>query len=169
MQSKKDKDLVLINVEGPILKVKRADGGDYVLYDNEDSIVDILNPKKFVDFIFNDSPLIYTNGKEIKYKSYAPKDRANRGELARFMFGGGVGKGFLEFSKIDGQWLSPITEEREWQDEVLKEIFPSYPEAAPRWQYMNGLLQIALRYKEQVEVDHGNSSGEEESEDDENG
>jgi hypothetical protein len=34
---------------------------------------------------------------------------------------------------------------------------------------MNGLLQIALIYKEQIEVDHGNSSGEEETEDDENG
>ena len=31
------------------------------------------------------------------------------------------------------------------------------------------LLQIALIYKEQIEIDHGNSSGEEETEDDENG
>ena len=161
MQLKKDKEIVLVNIEGPILKAKKSD--------SEDSIVDILNHKRFVDFIFNDLSITYTDGKNIKYKDFAPKDRANRGELSRFMFGPGVSKGFLEFSKIDGQWLSPVPEEREWQEDALKEIFPSYPVGAPRWQYMNGLIQIALRYKEQIEIDHGNSEGDDESEDDENG
>jgi len=169
MQSEKNKDLILINVEGPLLKVKKADNDDYVLYDSEDSIVDILNHKKFVDFIFNNSPVVYTNGKEIRYKDFAPASRANRGELARFMFGKSVSTGFLEFSKIDGQWLSPVPEEREWQEDVLKEVFPSYPNGAPRWQYLNGLLQIALRYKEHVEVDHGVNYENEELEDEENG
>ena len=168
MQLKKDKEIVLVNIEGPILKAKKSDD-EYVLYDSEDSIVDILNYKRFVDFIFNDLSITYTDGKNIKYKDFAPKDRANRGELSRFMFGPGVSKGFLEFSKIDGQWLSPVPEEREWQEDALKEIFPSYPVGAPRWQYMNGLIQIALRYKEQIEIDHGNSEGDDESEDDENG
>jgi hypothetical protein len=169
MQLKKDKEIVLVNIEGPILKAKRSEEDEYVLYDSEDSIVDILNHKRFVDFIFNDLSITYTDGKNIKYKDFAPKDRANRGELSRFMFGPGVSKGFLEFSKIDGQWLSPVPEEREWQEDALKEIFPSYPVGAPRWQYMNGLIQIALRYKEQIEIDHGNSEGDDESEDDENG
>lgn len=169
MQLKKDKEIVLVNIEGPILKAKRSEDDEYVLYDSEDSIVDILNHKRFVDFIFNDLSITYTDGKNIKYKDFAPKDRANRGELSRFMFGPGVSKGFLEFSKIDGQWLSPVPEEREWQEDALKEIFPSYPVGAPRWQYMNGLIQIALRYKEQIEIDHGNSEGDDESEDDENG
>ena len=169
MQLKKDKEIVLVNIEGPILKAKRSKEDEYVLYDSEDSIVDILNHKRFVDFIFNDLSITYTDGKNIKYKDFAPKDRANRGELSRFMFGAGVSKGFLEFSKIDGQWLSPVPEEREWQEDALKEIFPSYPEGAPRWQYMNGLIQISLRYKEQIEIDHGNSIDLEETEDDENG
>ena len=169
MQLKKDKEIVLVNIEGPILKAKKSEEDEYVLYDSEDSIVDILNHKRFVDFIFNDLSITYTDGKNIKYKDFAPKDRANRGELSRFMFGPGVSKGFLEFSKIDGQWLSPVPEEREWQEDALKEIFPSYPVGAPRWQYMNGLIQIALRYKEQIEIDHGNSEGDDESEDDENG
>ena len=169
MQLKKDKEIVLVNIEGPILKAKKSEEDEYVLYDSEDSIVDILNHKRFVDFIFNDLSITYTDGKNIKYKDFAPKDRANRGELSRFMFGSGVSKGFLEFSKIDGQWLSPVPEEREWQEDALKEIFPSYPVGAPRWQYMNGLIQIALRYKEQIEIDHGNSEGDDESEDDENG
>lgn len=170
MQSKKNTDLVLVNIEGPFLKVKKAEDGDYVLYDNEDSIVDILSYKKFVDFIFNDLSLIYTDGREIKYKDFSPSSRANRGELARFMFGKGVSRSFLEFSKIDGQWLSPVPEEREWQEDALKELFPSYPNSAPRWQYLNGLLQIALIYKEQMEIDHGNSkSDNSEEDDDENG
>ena len=169
MQLKKDKEIVLVNIEGPILKAKRSEEDEYVLYDSEDSIVDILNHKRFVDFIFNDLSITYTDGKNIKYKDFAPKDRANRGELSRFMFGPGVSKGFLEFSKMDGQWLSPVPEEREWQEDALKEIFPSYPEGAPRWQYMNGLIQISLRYKEQIEIDHGNSIDLEETEDDENG
>jgi len=169
MQLKKDKEIVLVNIEGPILKAKRSEEDEYVLYDSEDSIVDILNHKRFVDFIFNDLSITYTDGKNIKYKDFAPKDRANRGELSRVRVGPGVSKGFLEFSKIDGQWLSPVPEEREWQEDALKEIFPSYPGGAPRWQYMNGLIQIALRYKEQVEVDHGTNYEEEELEDDENG
>lgn len=169
MQSKKDKFITLLNIEGPYLKAKNPEDGDFVLYDHEDSIVEILNTKQFVDFIFNDSVVTYTDGKQIKYKDFSPSSRANRGELARFMFGKSVSTGFLEFSKIDGQWLSPAPEEREWQEDVLKEVFPSYPNGAPRWQYLNGLLQIALRYKEQMEVDHGNSLGEEEQEDDENG
>ena len=169
MQSKKDKELVLLNIEGPYLKAKNAEDGDFVLYDHEDSIVEILNTKSFVDFIFNGSSVTYTDGKQIRYNDFSHSSRANKGELIRFMFGKGVSTGFLEFSKIDGQWLSPVPEEREWQEDVLKEIFPSFPNGAPRWQYLNGLLQISLRYKEQMEVDHGNSSGDEEAEDDENG
>jgi hypothetical protein len=170
MQSKRKKEdeIVLINIEGPILKLKRGDDDNYVLYDKEDGIVELLSYKGVVDFIFNKAPITYKDGKQILYTDFSPKDRAHRGELARFLFGKGVSTGFLEINKENGQWLSPVPEEREWQEEVLKEIFPSYPEAAPRWQYMNGLLQIALRYKEQMEVDHGISSGEEELEDDEN-
>lgn len=171
MQSKKKKEeeIILINIEGPFLKLKRGDDGNYVLYDNEDGIVDILSYKKIIDFIFNKMPVTYTDGKQILYTDFAPKDRANRGELARFLFGKGVSTSFLEFGKEDGQWLSPIPEEREWQEEALKEIFPSYPNLAPRWQYLNGLLQIALRYKEGVEIDPIEDYNEEELEDDENG
>jgi hypothetical protein len=58
---------------------------------------------------------------------------------------------FKNFSKQetiedpDAYWLSPIKKEREWQEEKLKEIFEHYPNAAPRFQYLNGLIQIALK------------------------
>jgi len=171
MQSKrkKEEEIVLINIEGPILKLKKGDDGNYVLYDREDSIVELLSYKGIVDFIFNKTTITYTDGKQILYTDFAPKDRANRGELARFLFGKGVSTGFLEFGKEDGQWLSPVPEEREWQEDVLKELFPSYPGSAPKWQYLNGLLQIALRYKEGIEIDPENDYNDEELEDDENG
>ena len=53
-------------------------------------------------------------------------------------------KHFIQSDNIDGEWLSPIPEERKWQSEKLVEIFGHYPNASPRWQYMNGLIRIAL-------------------------
>jgi hypothetical protein len=46
-------------------------------------------------------------------------------------------------------WLSPIESERKWQEEKLVEIFYHYPNASPKWQYMNGLIQIALEHIKQ--------------------
>jgi len=46
-------------------------------------------------------------------------------------------------SKGNG-WLSPIASERKWQEEKLVEIFGHYPTASPNWQYLNGLILIAL-------------------------
>lgn len=54
---------------------------------------------------------------------------------------------FIKPDKIDGEWLSPIPSEREWQEEKLKEIFGHFPTASPRWQYLNGLIYIALENK----------------------
>lgn len=51
---------------------------------------------------------------------------------------------FLKPDNIDGQWLSPIPKEREWQEKKLEEIFGHYPIASPKWQYLNGLILIAL-------------------------
>ena len=53
---------------------------------------------------------------------------------------------FIKTDNIDGQWLSPIPSEREWQEKKLVEIFEHYPYASPRWQYMNGLILIALEH-----------------------
>ena len=55
---------------------------------------------------------------------------------------------FIKFDKLDGQWLSPIPSEREWQEQKLVEIFGHYPTASPKWQYLNGLIQIALEHIE---------------------
>jgi hypothetical protein len=54
---------------------------------------------------------------------------------------------FHKADTIDGQWLSPVKEEREWQEQKLLEIF-GHENAGPRWQYMNGLIDIALEYIE---------------------
>lgn len=52
---------------------------------------------------------------------------------------------FLEADNIDGQWLSPIPEERAWQEENLKKIFENYPNAYPKWSYLNGLILLGLK------------------------
>jgi hypothetical protein len=59
---------------------------------------------------------------------------------------GGEGS-FIKFDKLDGQWLSPIPSEREWQKQKLLEIF-GHENAGPRWQYLNGLIHIALEHIE---------------------
>jgi hypothetical protein len=56
---------------------------------------------------------------------------------------------FIKTDNIDGQWLSPIPSEREWQEQKLVEIFGHYPNASPRWQYLNGLILSALEHIEQ--------------------
>lgn len=51
---------------------------------------------------------------------------------------------FIKSDKIEGQWLSPVATERAWQEKQLVNIFGHYPNASPRWQYMNGLIQNSL-------------------------
>jgi len=54
---------------------------------------------------------------------------------------------FIPKDNIEGEWLSPIPTERETQETKLVELFGHYPNAAPRWQYMNSLLDFSLTYK----------------------
>jgi hypothetical protein len=54
---------------------------------------------------------------------------------------------FHKADTLDGQSLSLVKTEREWQKEKLLEIF-GHEDAAPRWQYMNGLIDMALEYIE---------------------
>jgi len=162
---KKDKEIDLLNSEGPILKAKKTETDEYVLYDQEDSIVDILSHADFIDFIYNSKPVIGTDGNPIIYSSYSQDMKPEKEDIEIFIKGLPT---FLSFKGEDGQWISPIAEEREWQEDVLKELFPSYPNGAPKWQYMNGLLQIALRYKESIEIDPLETDDNQED-DDENG
>ena len=39
-------------------------------------------------------------------------------------------------------WLSPVESERKWQEEKLKSIFPYWPGAYPKWQYLNTFIHI---------------------------
>jgi hypothetical protein len=150
MRSKKSDEIVLLNSEGPILKAKKTDSDEYVLYDKEDTIVDILSTSQFTDFIYNNVPLTGTDGKEIYYDSYSLDMKPEKEDLEIFIKGAQT---FVAFNEEDGSWISPIKSEKEWQESVLKELFPSYPHGAPKWQYLNGLLHIALEYKEGLETE----------------
>lgn len=150
MRSKKSDEIVLLNSEGPILKAKKTDADEYVLYDKEDTIVDILSTSQFTDFVYNNVPLTGTDGKQIYYDSYSLDMKPEKEDLEIFIKGAQT---FVAFNAEDGSWISPIKSEKEWQESVLKELFPSYPHGAPRWQYLNGLLHIALEYKEGLETE----------------
>ena len=141
---KKKNEIVLLNSEGPVVSVKKDDTDTFVLYNSDDEIIEILNQKEFIDVVYNGRPII-VDGKDTVYKNTPLGMRANRGELTRFVYGEGVKTHFVEFDKTDGQWLSPVPSEREWQIKALETIFPGYPNASPRWQYFNGLLHIALK------------------------
>jgi hypothetical protein len=161
MRSKKSNEIELLNSEGAILKAKKTDPDEYVLYDKEDTIVDILSTSQFTDFIYHNVPLTGTDGKQIYYDSYPQSMKPNNEYLENFIKGIKKESPFVAFNEEDGSWISPVKSEKEWQESVLKELFPSYPHGAPRWQYLNGLLHIALEYKEELETDG--------SEEDENG
>jgi hypothetical protein len=54
---------------------------------------------------------------------------------------------------INGQWLSPVRTEREWQEGKLVELFGHYPNASPRWQYMNNLIIDSIEYRKLMSED----------------
>ena len=60
---------------------------------------------------------------------------------------------FVPSDNIDGTWLSPVRSEREWQEAKLVELFGHYPNASPRWQYMNGLIIDNLEYRKLMSED----------------
>jgi hypothetical protein len=148
--TKYTKKIELLNSEGPILKAKKTDADEYVLYDKEDTIVDILSTSQFTDFVYNNAPLTGTDGKQIYYDSYSLDMKPEKEDLEIFIKGEQT---FVAFNAEDGSWISPVKSEKEWQESVLKELFPSYPHGAPKWQYLNGLLHIALEYKEGLETE----------------
>lgn len=59
----KGKDLGLINYEGWVLKLCKADNGDFVVYDQWDSIVDILDLKELCAFLEGKTNLMDSSGK----------------------------------------------------------------------------------------------------------
>ncbi len=64
---------------------------------------------------------------------------------------------FIKSDNIDGQWLSPIPSERIKQEENLVEIFGHYPNASPKWQYMNGLIQNSLELIKNYNIENNNN------------
>jgi hypothetical protein len=52
-------------------------------------------------------------------------------------------KYFIDTNNKFGEWLSPVPSERENQLEILKSLWPNFPNDSPLWQYMNGLLEFS--------------------------
>lgn len=81
---KKYKKIELLNSEGPILTAFDTEDG-YVLYDKEDSIVDILTHEEMKNFISGELTVYYTDGKSMVYPSYSKDMRADDKRLKEFL------------------------------------------------------------------------------------
>jgi hypothetical protein len=80
----KKKEIVLLNSEGPVLKAKKADAG-VVLYNTQDEIVDILSNQEFSDFIYNERPIIFTDGKEMVWSKMPESMKIDKESLEIWM------------------------------------------------------------------------------------
>lgn len=83
MKDKKPK-LDLLNSEGPILTVYKTPDG-YVLYDREDSIVEILSEDEFTSFINGSMTLPNPRGGQFVYTSYPEDMKPSSHDLEKFM------------------------------------------------------------------------------------
>ncbi len=63
------------------------------------------------------------------------------------MDNGDESSAFHKADTVDGQWLSLVKSERKLQKQKVLEIF-GHENAGPRWQYMNGLIDMSLKYIE---------------------
>lgn len=83
-RSRRDKVITLLNSEGPVLTALKADIDEFVIYDKEDSIVDILDTDKM--FAFTRGELIL-NGplQDYHYSSYPGSMKPNLKELDEFI------------------------------------------------------------------------------------
>lgn len=80
---RKNKDFILLESEGPILKAALTNDG-YVIYDKDDCIVDILSPEEMQKFIHGDLILDGTDGKEISYSRYPGSMKPDLKKLDEF-------------------------------------------------------------------------------------
>lgn len=83
-RSRRDNSITLLNSEGPVLTALKADADEFVIYDKEDSIVDILDADKM--FAFTRGELIL-NGplQDYHYTRYPGSMKPNLKELDEFI------------------------------------------------------------------------------------
>lgn len=80
----KQKKLVLLNSEGPVLTAVHTEDG-YVLYDTEEGIVDILSQEDMEKFVHGEMTIFYTDGREMCYPYYSNDMKANPDEVRKFL------------------------------------------------------------------------------------
>lgn len=83
-KNNKEKIIELLNFEGPALRAKKSDDG-YVIYDQWDSIVDILSEEKFYEFLEGDLILTDSEGKKWNYARESKDAKPKLRDLVRFI------------------------------------------------------------------------------------
>lgn len=80
----RNREIELLNSEGPILTCKSTKDG-FVIYDRDQSIVEILNKEEFEKFISGEIILYNFEGKEINYPSFSKDMKPTNERLKNFI------------------------------------------------------------------------------------
>jgi hypothetical protein len=83
------KDLELINYEGPCLKLNRAKSGpdQFVIYDQWDSICDIITLEQLCNWLDGKFPLEDSNGKEWYYTKESQDAKCGIYKILQWIYG----------------------------------------------------------------------------------
>ena len=81
----KRKEIELINYEGPVLKLCKSDE-DFVIYDQWDGIVDILNLSKFLRFLDGDLTLMDGSGRHWNWKEHPKEAKQKISVIIKYAF-----------------------------------------------------------------------------------
>jgi len=83
-RSQRDKGITLLNSEGPVLSALKSDTGEFVIYDTEDSIVDILGSERMFAFTRGELTLHGPLG-DYHYSSYPGSMKPDLKKLDEFI------------------------------------------------------------------------------------
>jgi hypothetical protein len=84
--NKKFIELGLLNYEGDVLTAIRSNGGEtFVITDQYKKVVDILERRELIDFIFLDRPIIDSAGKEWVYSKESNEAKPDKDKLIKFL------------------------------------------------------------------------------------
>ncbi len=75
----------LVNYEGDVLKMKKVDDDEYVIYDQWDSIVDIVTTQKLLEFLDGASKLQDSEGNQWYWPNIHREARTTLYQIFNYM------------------------------------------------------------------------------------
>ena len=78
-------EMELLNSEGPILKLVKIDANEFVIYDRDDSIVEVLDKSEIIEFIYGTKKLQDSSGKCWVYNEQTNDMKPNQNIIEEFI------------------------------------------------------------------------------------